>query len=498
MKNFTLTVMLCIAIPSFAQYINIIDNSNWNTFKGHLSNMAIEVTPEEHAARVDIKFDINIDSTDGGYGGQKPDYTMQFLESRMSFQLPREAYFYDSYLWLNATTIIRAKLMGNSEASRIYDSIVGRKTDPSILRMYDYGGPNINYTFDVFPISTTYSRMVSLSYAIPYQFSSGIQKYISLPTSIMNMLHPDQKALLVVKKTNSTQILLTNQSDPTRSNTSASVTFELQKTNPSNSLIWPNEASKGMSFEYQMLDNIGYYTVLINSFNIPEISKSTSVFQLSVPMKDNGFTVNQITSNSNLSPNNTLLVAGRCFGEIDTTKPMTLNYVINNTAYQSNLPIQTIVQGKHVVQDWTKMIMDQYPLDTALFRLSLYHRVLTKQSAFLALENGDTVGSNKDNDWRNPGGATLSITRTVSKEPETITIYPNPFSDKINLETSSNIEDVYIYNMLGQEVYHTKAKYPTTHTEIQLSDLGLKDGIYWVVVVTKDGQIKKQIVKQSN
>ncbi len=153
-------------------------------YKGYIDNLEIEVTPEGHTARVELTFVVYVDSVNyhtNNYTRRLPTYRDNLLEAQMKFKMPEEAYFYDSYLWLNPTTIIRAKLLPRGEANWVYDSIVNRKIDPSILQ-HDQNG---NYSLKIFPISTVFARKVKIAYSIPYKIEENGREFVELPGDIL-------------------------------------------------------------------------------------------------------------------------------------------------------------------------------------------------------------------------------------------------------------------------------------------------------------------------
>ena len=163
-------VLFLLLSPSFllSSDISILTTQNgWQQFNGYLDDMSITIKSDAHFARIDLDFYINVDSVNQHrhyYSSRLPTYKDQGLEAQINFNMPKESFFYDSYLWLDGSTIIRAAHIGSREANRIYDSIVNRRIDPSILQKTW----NNSYSLKVFPISTTFRRRVKISYAIPF------------------------------------------------------------------------------------------------------------------------------------------------------------------------------------------------------------------------------------------------------------------------------------------------------------------------------------------
>jgi hypothetical protein len=71
-------------------------------------------------------------------------------------------------------------------------------------------------------------------------------------------------------------------------------------------------------------------------------------------------------------------------------------------------------------------------------------------------------------------------------------VYPNPTSSRLNINALKNIEQVALYNMLGQEVLFEKPLNPTTVLDLS----SLQEGVY-LVKITVDGAVNTtRIVKK--
>lgn len=65
-----------------------------------------------------------------------------------------------------------------------------------------------------------------------------------------------------------------------------------------------------------------------------------------------------------------------------------------------------------------------------------------------------------------------------------VKLYPNPTSNVLNIESEGTIQNVSIFNILGQEVI----KKSTNESSIRLDVSGLNEGVY-VVKSTIDGKV---------
>ena len=100
-----------------------------------------------------------------------------------------------------------------------------------------------------------------------------------------------------------------------------------------------------------------------------------------------------------------------------------------------------------------------------------------------------------------PGSNDITLkvwTSNLLSEPELdkdiaeFRFYPNPVQDKLNLRAQDNIENVSVYNMLGQEVMRQAPN--SNNTEVNMS--GLQTGSYFVKVTINGISETKQIIKR--
>ena len=72
----------------------------------------------------------------------------------------------------------------------------------------------------------------------------------------------------------------------------------------------------------------------------------------------------------------------------------------------------------------------------------------------------------------------------------TVTVFPNPVKDVLNIQGSANIQEVKIMNMVGQVVYNETSDAAT----LTISTSNLKSGVYNLQIKMADGFISKKIV----
>ncbi|MBS1536488.1 MAG: hypothetical protein JST20_01915 [Bacteroidetes bacterium] len=108
------------------------------------------------------------------------------LEIQYFFDLNPNSIMIDSWLWVD-DTIVKALLIDKGQARQIYEGIVNRRKDPSIL----YKNSQTRYEYRIFPLAGSSSRRVKITWLQPANWST---KTVSaqLPTNMML----DSKTLL--------------------------------------------------------------------------------------------------------------------------------------------------------------------------------------------------------------------------------------------------------------------------------------------------------------
>ncbi|MRJ10263.1 T9SS C-terminal target domain-containing protein [Ornithobacterium rhinotracheale] len=94
----------------------------------------------------------------------------------------------------------------------------------------------------------------------------------------------------------------------------------------------------------------------------------------------------------------------------------------------------------------------------------------------------------------------MPLVSQIIVEQGRIKVYPNPATDSVYIKLSENesasIKDVYMYNLLGDEVYHRSLN-PPTRDVIEVNISGLKKGKYLIKVIFSDASSEvKPLIKQ--
>lgn len=94
-------------------------------------------------------------------------------------------------------------------------------------------------------------------------------------------------------------------------------------------------------------------------------------------------------------------------------------------------------------------------------------------------------GVEEDPEPENPGEGIEEMTSSVS-------MYPNPVSDKLYIETEVEIEEVVVYDVFGR---HQVTETPSRQGNLVVDVANLNSGVYFVKIVTSECEIVKRFVK---
>ena len=173
MKKFLLFLFL-LANFSFAYtYLYVQDPRGWKSGTGTIDEATVSVKP----LGIYMQTELYLTFSAKGLGF----YNTDTLEVQYYFDLPENAIVTDSWLWMDQDTI-KAKIMDQWTASSIYENIVKRRRDPSIL----FKRSATQYELRIFPMAGDKSRKVKISYLVPSQWNAYIVT-VPLPTNLLTV-----------------------------------------------------------------------------------------------------------------------------------------------------------------------------------------------------------------------------------------------------------------------------------------------------------------------
>ncbi|MCX6224910.1 MAG: T9SS type A sorting domain-containing protein [Bacteroidia bacterium] len=165
MKNRILIIVLMLLaalLPLNAQNSLWINDPNfsWNWQTGRITESSLSVHPTGLYLEYGLYLTFSGSST---YFDSN-----SLLEVVLDFQLPKGAIVLDSWLWVGSN-IVQGKLIDRWSASDIYEGIVNRRRDPSVL----FKNSDTQYQLRVFPMKKEETRKVKITYLMPVDWSKG-------------------------------------------------------------------------------------------------------------------------------------------------------------------------------------------------------------------------------------------------------------------------------------------------------------------------------------
>jgi len=178
MKKSILIIFLIVSaiLQNINAYNNlrIIDPMNpWWDLPSSISSADITINPKGIFLEVGMYLTFATDPNEFDTAAQ--------LEAIYNFDLPPNAIITDSWLWIEGEPE-KALILDRWTASAIYEGIVERRKDPSIMTKT---GPN-SYELRVYPLRSNLPRKVKINYLIPANWSSS-QVTAAVPLQLLNV-----------------------------------------------------------------------------------------------------------------------------------------------------------------------------------------------------------------------------------------------------------------------------------------------------------------------
>ena len=152
-------------------WLNVQDPQSWWGGQGTIEEAVLSVKP----SGIYTKYELDLTFSARGLGFSNSDT----LEVEFHFDLPANSIVCDSWLWIEGE-MVRAIIMDKWTASSIYEQIVNRRRDPSILYKREFG----NYELRVFPMAGNSTRKVRIVYLVPGHWNSS-SVTSPLPTNLL-------------------------------------------------------------------------------------------------------------------------------------------------------------------------------------------------------------------------------------------------------------------------------------------------------------------------
>jgi len=133
----------------------------WSGGTGLIEESVVAIRPHGKYSEVDMTL---VFSARGNESQFKPGTQLELL---YHFDLPAEALVTDSWLWID-TTVIRADILDRWTATSVYEQIVNRRRDPSLL----VKDSDTHYRLHIYPLPMGQTRKVKLTFLVPNQWTA--------------------------------------------------------------------------------------------------------------------------------------------------------------------------------------------------------------------------------------------------------------------------------------------------------------------------------------
>ena len=163
MKKILLLGLFVILLGDIFAYTSLRigdPRKSWSTYQGNIDYASLTVEPK--GTYIEYGLYLTFSSK-----GSPWTYSKDTLEVVLNFDLPSDAIIHDSWLWLGDDTL-KAHIIDKWTASSIYEGIVNRRQDPSILTKKSIN----SYELRVFPMPGNSVRKVKISYMLPAQWNT--------------------------------------------------------------------------------------------------------------------------------------------------------------------------------------------------------------------------------------------------------------------------------------------------------------------------------------
>lgn len=176
MKNLLLTkLFILLLVQSLtASYLTVSDpKQTWKYGQGKIQESTISLKPK--GIYTEVSMYLTFSASDTYYNTQ-----YDTLEIDYNFDLPEGSLVTDSWLWVE-DQIVKADIIDRWTANQIYEGIVKRRRDPSILVK---NGSN-NYDLKIFPLVGNKTRKVKITFLLLNQWRTDGTFSVNLPLNLL-------------------------------------------------------------------------------------------------------------------------------------------------------------------------------------------------------------------------------------------------------------------------------------------------------------------------
>lgn len=280
---FSFLAVFFFASTSFAQHLWINDPQNWRGGQGTIEETKITYEPKGLFMQVDWEITFSAK-------GLNEFTENDTVEVVYNFTLPQGAVINDSWLWFN-DSILKAMIIDRWSASQVYENIVNRRRDPSIL----YKNWGNNYELRIFPMAAKESRKVKISYLTPANWTQKLVNSHFLSQNLLVSKHKIEKLDIFAKLnpewknpviTGENDVLLEPITGDENGNTHYA-RYDFKQLRNDQKFVLNSLLKDGYYFKYFEQDNEKFYQLALNPVEGIDIREPQKVLFFIDYQKDN-------------------------------------------------------------------------------------------------------------------------------------------------------------------------------------------------------------------
>lgn len=177
LRSLFLICLLGLANHVSAQYsdLRVLDPQQWGSDNATIEEASLTIKPK--GVYMEYGLYLTISAKDSRFDGN----ANPPLEIVMNFCLPENSIIHDSWLWVG-NDIMQAILIDRNVATQIYEGIVDRRKDPSLLTKNSDGC----YELRVYPLAGNSTRKLKITYLVPARWTRNLVS-AALPVDLLRL-----------------------------------------------------------------------------------------------------------------------------------------------------------------------------------------------------------------------------------------------------------------------------------------------------------------------
>lgn len=179
--------------------------------------------------------------------------------------------------------------------------------------------------------------------------------------------------------------------------------------------------------------------------------------------------------------------------ELSSTEPMHVNFGYRN--YLGNYGTSTFRVGFSSTDNnassftWFPAIsINAYPADNVMF--FDFNSDLPANTKYVAIDVIELGTYSSYSDAIYIDNFLVDNNVSINEYNNNVSVYPNPANNSVNVNATSNINMVEVFNMMGQRV----AAYDANDTNVQINTTALNNGMYMMRITTENGVSNQKLM----